>query len=571
MRKAIVAALAVISTGLIAATCDPNNQPPNAPKARVLEFDATSLTIVFGNNCIDPDSQPGACEQWVIVTGDGQDFAKRASGGIVVVPNRRPNTAYDIFPYHIDGEARTNGTTIANFKTAGTTGPKILGVSPTEIITPASEVVISGLGFKSGVTAKLIEPSTNSSQTLSIKSVTPRRVTVAVPEPVGLTKRKPYFIVLTSTDPAGFNNKVHPKADIVYLNPDQTTVPPGQELSLSFVRWQPSGYCDGLLCRECFLIDGWDPLVKDYIASWLWPGGVGKPTSDFDDWWPDTWTDPFWSRIRPYFDDAGRDWSAMCSEAWGAAERHIEGATEWSGRLTLPSGRLAWLNLAYTSRELGLLYGRQRLDSNGDLRDFCTEDKPPTALPRRVPDDCVNWKVGSTGTQDWINVHLVLAMDDGGIEVDPNDTRGITNPPNIYRGIHDGLIVLTDNPFKGARRRFVPTPSDGLGCSDEDLANHESGITHWYFEGADPVNRNYWPEWYGKEYPPGLLAHETHHALTGYVHSLRTDFPDPCYTPAVAGPDDTCPRGFNMTLDPNESSLSAYSQCARAVSSDYTH
>jgi len=47
-----------------------------------------------------------------------------------------------------------------------------------------------------------------------------------------------------------------------------------------------------------------------------------------------------------------------------------EGATEWSGRLTLPSGRLAWLNLAYTRRELGLLYGRQRLDSNGDLRDF---------------------------------------------------------------------------------------------------------------------------------------------------------------------------------------------------------
>lgn len=80
MRTGLLAIPMVAVFGLVAAGCDPNNQPPNAPKFRIAEYDSVSFTGVFTNNCKDPDKKPDPprkCQQWV--TGTTKSMPRRIS------------------------------------------------------------------------------------------------------------------------------------------------------------------------------------------------------------------------------------------------------------------------------------------------------------------------------------------------------------------------------------------------------------------------------------------------------------------------------------------------------------
>lgn len=567
MKKRCLATLMISVIGLVGADCDPDNQPPNAPKFRIEEYDSVSFTGVFKNDCKDPDKRPDPprkCEQWVVVVGGGQPARqKQATNGVVRVGNRIPGESYDIYPYHTDSSKTSYGTPILGFKMAGTTGPRILGISPSEVVVP-SNVTINGLGLKSGLAIDLVSAETGAAQRLPILSIAPNRIVVSVPKPTGLDQRRPYFIVV------GKNNKVHARADVVYLNPDQSTRPEAQSIQLSFIRWKPSGYCDGNLCRDCREIDGWEPLIRTQISYLLWGNGP-FPTSDPDDFWPDLWTDAAWSKWEEHFKDTGSEWAAMCSESWSAGGRYIRGAAEvGGGRVTLPSGLLYWAALDLNSHDVAHLANRRRFNSAGDHRDFCTEDQASQGLiPRTVPGDCVRWQINQPGR---VNVHLVGAFYKDGAQVNPNDMRAIADPPSAHTTNTRGMILISDNPFLNARvkQRVAPSAASNNGCFANDVANGEESIWHWYLSGSDPIGGTYWwgpPEGRSAEPTPNLLSHELHHVLTDYVHDPNGE-PDPCYTPAVGPPTDACPRGFNMGID---DSITVYSQCGRALDKSYTN
>jgi len=557
MRRSLFATLGVVSVVLVAATCDPNNAPPNAPNFRIAEYDSTTITAVFDNQCRDDGKPDGKCQQWLIITGgDQQARSYKATNGVVLIENRKPATPYNLFPYHTDTEQQTNGDTIYDFKTAGVTGPKILSITPPEIVVPG-EVIINGIALNSGLVPKLIDPITNAQQTLTVNSFAPNRVTASVPKPSGLTTRKPYFLVL------GNNNKADRYSDRVYLNPNETTRPVGQDIQLSFIRWLPSGYCNNGLCGgDCKLIDGWDPTIRAIFASLLFGNNPG-PTADVDDWWPDTWDDNFWMKWKSQVEDTSDEWSSICSPAWNAGSAYVRGAAEagW-GRITLPSGRLYWISLDYDSHDVEHLNKRLAFNSKAEHRDFCKED-PHTSelLPRTIPDDCVKWQVGA-GTNR-INVHLVGGFIVGGEKVDPSEMRGITNPPNIY-GDTTNLVILSDNPSESARVEFknAPIAAGERGCYPQHVGT--PSIWHWYLSGTDPIGATYWwgPDAGRDAEPtPNLLSHELVHALSVYVHDPGGDIPDVCFTPAVGVSRSECPRGFDLAAAWEDSTSNA-SRCS---------
>jgi hypothetical protein len=550
MGKVLLVTLVAISVGL-AVACHPDNEPPNAPAFRILEFTSESITGTFGNNCIDPDDKPvGKCQQWVRIGDVDRNKVVgtyKATDGIVTVSGLRPAGNYVVSPYHTDTDAATGGEVIP-WTTAGTSGPQIIGIGPTEIVAPA-EVVVHGLGLSGAEAIYLVEPNTGVKYQGSVLFSEGNRVTVVVPRPSGLTKRKPYFLTV------GTNNKVSVNADKVWVSPSDSYLPlDGQRIQIRVVRWMPSASCGALLCGSCKAIDGWRPIVRDALA------GISGKSQGTDDWWADTWGSPEFAPFAIHASDTGREWKAMCSETWGSGYP-IGGITLQADPVVLPSSNLYWLNTTSSSIDIASAAKRQRTDGVGtwdssSIYDFCTETSD-----RKLPSHCSRWKKNANG---FINVHLVGAFLFGSTHLSPLELRGISEPPSTGASASEtkGQIFLSDEPFFEARLKTKKPP----GQLDECIAH--------YYKAGDPVGATYWwgPQ-AGRnvEQIPNVFSHELHHVLTRYVHDA-SGAPDPCWSPAVGQPTSTCGRGFDMDLGPG---LDAHTMCGRAVNGadgrDYTN
>lgn len=432
-----------------------------------------------------------------------------------------------------DGGGRTSISPEVAITTAATTGPKILGVAPTEIVVPTSDVWISGLNLTTSgpVSVKLVDSVTGQVRPVSVLGVEPNRIRVSIERPSDLNGRRRYFLQVNA------NHKSDVAADIVHLSSAGTFLPPGQSIRVQFIRWGWIYFCDPYYPCKCLPLHGGSP------------GGVDLVN--------DTWSHPYWSRFLTHVNDTSREWGAMCSEARGSAYR-VKGLVEANQRVSLKDQSMYQLEIATHSEQIRQLANRVIYGGNGSVWDYCG----PNALGGVTqPSDCYNWLPNGNGR---INVHLVGKFLFFGDEVDPAEAEsGIADPANIYTTNTRGMVILTDNPFLNAR----PMPQWLTWfCPD-----------HYGFQNpASSLNTTYW--WggsYGKpkeratEPTPNLLSHELHHVLTSYVHGAPGT--DPCFTPSVGFPSTSCPRGFNMDLGANTTTSF---ECSKVVNGfqgrDYT-
>lgn len=178
--------------------------------------------------------------------------------------------------------------------------------------------------------------------------------------------------------------------------------------------------------------------------------------------------------------------------------------------------------------------------------DFCA---PRAGTDSVIPSDCTIWKPNKASPLT-INVHIVGAFwdrNEAGVpeELDPaTELHGIANPPSTF-GNTEGMVVLSDNPSLGARRRIT---NAGLCFGD-----------HYAF-ASSPINVGFWQTERFTDAVPNLFAHELHHVLTGYVHPLPA--PDPCHTVGVGTSTSACPRGFSMKMSPTQT---VASECQRVI------
>ncbi len=421
--------------------------------------------------------------------------------------------------------------------TATTTGPQILGVTPTEIVVPSSEVWISGRNLTSSgpISVKLIDSVTGQVRPIAVEGVDPNRIRVSLARPSDLNGRRRYFLQVNA------NHKADILADVVYLSSSAIFVPPAEALRVQLVRWQWVYWCSPFESCACMM-----------QSSFF---GPYEPAYDP---WPDTWASTQWTRFRSHVDDSSREWSAMCSEARGS-QWQVRGITESNARVSLPNANFFALETATDSWEMALL--ASRLKDTDPPSDFCA---PLFTFIGNAwqPPDCTSWLPNQNGR---VNVHLVGKFMFSGQEVDPAiGLRGLADPANIYTTDTRGMVVLTDNPFFDARP--MPEPLQWF-CPSQypDFGNPNAPINQTYWWGgakALPLLRSTEPT-------PNLLSHELHHVTTRYAHGAPGN--DPCFTPSVGEPDANCPRGFNMDLGVNST---VSNECSKVVNGflgrDYT-
>jgi len=424
-------------------------------------------------------------------------------------------------------------------------GPTVFGVAPSEA-KAGDEVWISGYGFNLyPLDIVLLDPATGTTFPVIIRNIAANRVKVETPkdEALGLVGRKGYRLRVN-----GGGYIVNPAADVIHLWKKGEDKPrDGEWIKVRLIRWRPGYDCTHPIGGpyECSC-EGLNYMSGGAVAH-----GLLDPNPS------DGWTGAFWSVFREHFDDTSREWSAMCSESWtGQPTPWIRGVQEETDqRVTLYSYAFYFLDVEITSKSLSALarrksWGVQGYPNPEEEFDFCGGI---ASLGHPPPSDCDVWKP-NTASPRVVNVHLVGAFYENGQELDPAIGVGMGLPVNFVSNLA-GMVVMTDNPQLGNRKRFINLPPTCPGSH--------------YQDNQSPINKTYW--WGGDLRPleptPNLFSHELHHVLTGWLHTA----PDPCYSPAVGQPMGTCPRGFNMKLSTTQT---AASECQRAIAgfggADYT-
>jgi hypothetical protein len=419
----------------------------------------------------------------------------------------------------------------------------VLGLAPSEL-KDGDPVYIGGLNFDlaSQLAVTLTDSATNEQWAVPIQQLDPNRLKVKPPKPSTLPEsgRRLYYLRVND------NNIVAPAAELLWMRDTNGSQLPGDRIYVDFVRWLPGWVCTrnanlqnspGPYVRSC---TGFDFLHTSAIQLNNLPQEVFPNSS------------AFWNDWQPQFDDADREWSAVCSPAWGGPTvAYVRGLKEETGlRPTLFSYRNYFLNVDPLDPSTAALAKRTRASVfNGELRvndetDFCK--LPPGSGSNQdvvIPTKCSSWKPNGTEPHT-INVHLVGAFYEGPFdEVDPTVSfNGLANPPSTFVTPEEsrGMILLTDNPFLGARQRIL----------------HVNDFIPGYEDPQSRVNRSFWPNTRPIGSTPNLFAHELHHVLTGHLHSGT---PEPCGTLAVGDPSPNCPRGFAMRLSAQRTVLS---ECA---------
>jgi hypothetical protein len=271
----------------------------------------------------------------------------------------------------------------------------------------------------------------------------------------------------------------------------------------------------------------------------------------------DSWSNTGWEDFADHYKDAENEWSSVCGEIWtGNTASWVRGFSEPSDdRVTLHSYYYYFLDIsAQMAFTRSLALRRMPVFQNVlTTHDFCDPSVQFLGGINAVPTDCNVWQANNATNPKLINVHWVGALFEDGDEINPvTGPRGIANPISAF-GSTQGMVVVTDNPFVGARRRFT---SD-TGCWGDTYTDTQS----W-------IHRYYWPTIRFDEAVPNLLSHELHHVLTGHAHTAQ----EPCNSIGIGSPTTQCPRGFNMRLGPDRL---ASSECAVVrdgiAGNDYTN
>lgn len=336
-------------------------------------------------------------------------------------------------------------------------------------------------------------------------------------------------------------------SDRLYIRQNEQTRPPGEFINVQYIQWRPGWLCD-------YTATG--ALGPPYVCGcnnfdFLTTGAVERGLSDSNP--NDAWTAPRWDDFFEQAEDASREWTSFCSEAWGGAgppPAWLRGIKEETNqRVTLYSAGFYFLPVDVDKPYVGALARRKWVSADGLsmlTKDFCTDWAFDNVT---IPSDCAVWKPNQTSPLT-INVHLIGAFYNNGAELDPATTfRGYANPASTF-AVTDGMIVLTDNPRLGVRRK-IPVAQPQL-CFGSDYSSQTSAINAGYWDAArfeSPV--------------PNLFSHELHHVLTGYVHVSQ----DPCGTVAVGVSTSPCPRGFKMALSETQT---VQSECAWVTNGPYT-
>jgi hypothetical protein len=421
------------------------------------------------------------------------------------------------------------------------TGPPVFGIAPNEVKNQDS-VWIEGRGFDlQPLTITLTDPVTNEIRPVTIQDTKPNRVKVKLPDVPTLVGRKLFYLRVND------NNVVNVAASKVYISESNNDLPSSQKIQTQFVRWLPAW--------DCFQ-NSQGEYAPPYVCGCT-INNIGIASSavvDHDLFLlnpNDGWSTNFWSKFDNHYTDAKREWSAMCTESWaGGSVPWIDGLAEQDDRITLRTSLYYWFELDVTNGNAGTLADR-RMPLN-PTRDVCF---PPTSF--LAPVDCTNWRPNGSSPRT-INVHLVGAFYDLGQEVDPEvsgNPRGFAYPESAALPVTSGMVVITDNPFLGAR------PKVFAGC-----------LQNRYGPAGTSYNVPYWwgpKEGRSFEPTPNLLVHELHHVVTDYLHFGQ----DPCNTPAVGESTGSCPRGFNLGLGVT-GHASVTSECSKIANGingkDYT-
>jgi len=390
----------------------------------------------------------------------------------------------------------------------------ILAATPGEIATPG-RVWIQGRGLDANDLAVQIRDGQNAVADLQVVERNPTSLQADL-STVGDGNRKQYDIAIGVGAGATF---LEIDRSPVFLRDATVSAPPSQRARVRYV-----SPIDTYVCYDAFTLCDCYPAHREQD---FFPGET-------------TPWHPAWDFLRPYHEQANRDWGTVCSEAWGSQATHVAGL-EFSQ--SLPSMRtLSWNELVHFELDdqadsldqliiaSGKLYGRSLLNSSYPF------PKPPNLT--ELIQDFANEQpcnTGATGCEsiksrteppgpNEIVVYFVGALFLNGVEADPDVVRAQTAPTvkaQPFAGQVDGVIVYNAAPAMGS----VPIIPEG-GCAVLGPA-----ITMGVGAPSDGDN-------------PTLLSHELDHALTGYLHGLATEQRERGTIHHGDGP----PRGYEMAF-----------------------
>jgi hypothetical protein len=423
-------------------------------------------------------------------------------------------------------------------------GPTIKGIAPSEA-KEGEDVYIEGVGFAAAgpITLTLVDVVSGAETPVpanDIKWIEDNRIKVRT-KPPNLVGRRLYRLKMNT----GY--LANAASDRVYYRENEQTRPPGEFISVQYIQWRPGWGCN---YRNTAGALGPPYICGCNIIDFLPLPMVQNGSIEFNP--NDAWTAPRWDDFFEQAQDASREWMSFCSEAWrgpGPPPAWLRGIKEETDqRVTLYSAGFYFLPVDVDAPYVGALARRKWVNSIGTAilaADFCI-DRPFDNV--EVPPDCTVWKPNQTSPLT-VNVHLIGAFYRNGAELDPATTfRGYANPTSGFVNT-DGMIVMTDNPRLGARRKIPFFSPECWGLE--------------YSSATSALNVGYWDAARFESAVPNLFSHELHHVLTGYVHASQ----DPCGTVAVGVSTSPCPRGFKMGLSATQT---VQNECAWVTNGPYT-
>lgn len=187
------------------------------------------------------------------------------------------------------------------------------GIAPSEA-KDAQEVYIEGRGFDAQpLTIKLIDSVTSEEWPIEgskIRRIELNRVQVKLPD-VGVQGRRLYYLRVND------NNVVNPAAEKLFIRQSDAFRPPDQRIRVQFIQWRPGWTCDYRSPpNDLEPVEPGPPyrcgcIQQPFLTERAVTRGLSSANPN------DSWSATLWSDFENQWQDASREWSAVCSEGMG--------------------------------------------------------------------------------------------------------------------------------------------------------------------------------------------------------------------------------------------------------------